>query len=58
VSEVELRDAILRHSLQLLRLSAHDEAEVEAILTPVLRDGAGQWIIDHARLRFAAWRPQ
>lgn len=32
MSEVELRDAILRHSLQLLRLSAHDEAEVEAII--------------------------
>lgn len=33
-------------------------AEVEAILTPVLRSASGVWIIDHARLRFCARRPQ
>lgn len=38
MSEIELRDAILRHSLQLLRLSAHDEAEVEAILKELTRE--------------------
>jgi SPP1 gp7 family putative phage head morphogenesis protein len=32
MSEIELRDAILRHSLQLLRLSAGQQAEVEGIL--------------------------
>jgi hypothetical protein len=32
VSEIELRDAILRHALQLQRVSAGQQAEVEAIL--------------------------
>lgn len=38
MSEIELRDAILRHSLQLLRLSAGNEAEAEAILIALERD--------------------
>lgn len=32
MSEIELMDAILRHSLELQRLSAYEEAEAEAIL--------------------------
>ena len=32
MSEIELQDAILRHALELQRLSAHEEAEAEAIL--------------------------
>lgn len=38
VSEIELQDAILRQSLQLLRLSAGHQAEAEAILTKLTRD--------------------
>jgi SPP1 gp7 family putative phage head morphogenesis protein len=38
VSEIELRDAILRHSLQLLRLSAGHEAEADAILRELERE--------------------
>lgn len=32
-------------------------AEVEALLAPILRDGAGVWTADYVRLRFAARRP-
>lgn len=32
MSEIELTDAILRHALELQRLSAHEEAQAEAIL--------------------------
>lgn len=32
MSEIELQDAILRHALELQRLSAHEEAESDAIL--------------------------
>jgi len=32
-------------------------ADVEALLAPVLRDGAGVWTADYVRLRFAARRP-
>lgn len=38
MSEIELRDAILRHALQLQRLSAGDAREVEAILRELERD--------------------
>lgn len=38
MSEVELRDAILRHALQLQRLSAGQEAEAEAILRELERE--------------------
>jgi len=38
MSEIELQDAILRHSLQLLRLSAGEQAEVEAILRELERE--------------------
>ncbi len=32
------------------------EAEIEALLAPVLRDGRGNWSADYVRLRFAALR--
>jgi hypothetical protein len=38
MSEIELRDAILRMALELQRLSAHEEAEAEAILRELTRD--------------------
>jgi SPP1 gp7 family putative phage head morphogenesis protein len=38
MSEVELQDEILRQSLQLLRLSAGQQAEAEAILAKLTRD--------------------
>jgi SPP1 gp7 family putative phage head morphogenesis protein len=38
MSEVELRDAILRHSLQLQRLSAGDAAKADAILRELERE--------------------
>lgn len=38
MSEIELRDAILRHSIQLLRLSAGDQREVEQILRELERE--------------------
>jgi SPP1 gp7 family putative phage head morphogenesis protein len=38
VSELELRDAILRHALQLQRLSAGHEAEADAILRELERE--------------------
>lgn len=38
MSEIELRDAILRHSLQILRVSAGEEAVVEEILRQLERD--------------------
>lgn len=38
MSEVELQDAILRHALELQRLSAHEEAEAEAILRELERE--------------------
>lgn len=38
MSEIELRDAILRHALQLQRLSAGHEAEAEAILRELERE--------------------
>lgn len=38
MSEVELQDAILRHSLQLLRLSAGEQAEADAIMRALIRD--------------------
>jgi hypothetical protein len=38
MSEIELQDAILRHALELQRLSAHEEAEAEAILRELERE--------------------
>ena len=38
MSEIELRDAILRHALQLQRLSAGQEAEADAILRELERE--------------------
>lgn len=38
MSEIELQDEILRQSLQLLRLSAGQQAEAEAILVKLTRD--------------------
>lgn len=38
------------------RAAAHDEAL--AMLTPVLRDSHGHWIVDHVRLRLLAHRPE
>lgn len=38
MSEIELMDAILRHSLELQRLSAHESAEAEAILRELERE--------------------
>lgn len=38
MSEIELRDAILRHALQLQRLAAGDQREVEAILRELERE--------------------
>src|SRR5438067_3218546 len=38
MSEVELQDAILNHAIELQRLSAHQEAEAEAILRQLERE--------------------
>lgn len=38
MSEIELQDAILRHSLQLLRLSAGEQAKADAIMRELIRD--------------------
>lgn len=38
MSEIELQDAILRHSLELLRLSAGEQAEADAIMRELIRD--------------------
>jgi hypothetical protein len=38
MSEIELRDAILRHALQLQRLSAGNEAQADAILRDLERE--------------------